>query len=120
MSQRGWAPSAPVEQSRRMRMTHSYVRRGWGGHYVAVLFVLQLPLTHKPFKQSERDIFLRTVSLVFIIASICILHESASDYTTVSQLRQRLLSWVYKTRCWEGSHPSAEKQSVYSAAPPAN
>ena len=50
MSQRGWAPRPPVEQSRRTRTTHSYVRRGWGGQYVAVLFGLQLLLTHKPFK----------------------------------------------------------------------
>ena len=41
-----WVPRPPVEQSRRTRTTHGYVRRGWGGHYVAVLFGLQLPLTH--------------------------------------------------------------------------
>ena len=50
MSQRGWAPRSPVEQPRRTRTTHGYVRRGWGGQYVAVLFGLQLPLTHKLFK----------------------------------------------------------------------
>ena len=31
-----WASGPPVEQSRRMRMTHGYVQRGWGGQYVAV------------------------------------------------------------------------------------
>ena len=36
MSQRGWAPRPPLEQPRRTRTIHGDVRRGWGGHYVAV------------------------------------------------------------------------------------
>ena len=61
MSQRRWAPRPPVELSRRTRTTHSDARRGWEGQYIAVLFGLQLPLTHKLFAR-------------LIIASICILH----------------------------------------------
>ena len=83
MSQRGWASRPPVEQSRRMRTTHGYVRRGRGGQYVAVLFGLQLPLTHNPFNKVRGIFFLKKFSLIFIIASICILHESAYDYTTI-------------------------------------
>ena len=53
-----------------------------GGQYVAVLFGPQLPLTHKPFQIKWEVYFLKKSSLVFIIASLCILHESAYDYTT--------------------------------------
>ena len=68
MFQRGWAPRPPVEQPRRTGKKHSYGHRS-GGQYIAVLFGLQLPLKHNPFKESER-----TVSLVFIVSlcSICI------------------------------------------------
>ena len=57
-----------------------------GGQYIAVLFGLQLPLTRN-LSNKVRGIFFKEVSLVFIIASICILHvyvdESAYDYTTL-------------------------------------
>ncbi len=74
MSQRGWAPRPPVEQLKRTRTTHGDVRSGWGGQYVAVFVQFPTPShTHNPFKLSESYIFLKKSSLVFIIASICIL-----------------------------------------------
>ena len=48
-SQRGWAPRSPVEQHKRTGKKRYYGQKS-GGQYVAVLFVLQLPLTHNPFK----------------------------------------------------------------------
>ena len=41
MSERGWAPRPPVEQSRRTRTTH----------VLQPLFSLQLPLTRKPYNK---------------------------------------------------------------------
>ena len=44
-----WALRLPVEQPKRTAKKHGYGQ--WNeGQYVAVLFGLQLPLTHKPFK----------------------------------------------------------------------
>ena len=40
------------------------------GQYVAVLFGLQLPLTHNPFNKVRGIFFLRTVSLVTIVSSL--------------------------------------------------
>ena len=44
-----WAPRPSVEQPRRTRKKRGYDQK-CGGQYVAVLFGLQLPLTHNPFK----------------------------------------------------------------------
>ena len=55
MSQRGWAPRPPVEQPRRTGKKRCCGHRR-GGQYVAVLFGLQLPLTHNPFNK-VRGIF---------------------------------------------------------------
>ena len=44
-----WATRPPLEQHRRVVKKHGYDQLS-GGQYVAVLFGLQLPLTHKPFK----------------------------------------------------------------------
>ena len=41
-----WVPSPPVEQPRRTGK-----KRGYECQYVAVLFSLQLPLTHNPFNK---------------------------------------------------------------------
>ena len=49
MSQRGWAPRPPVEQLRTGKKCYCGHRSG--GQYVAVLFGLQLPLTHNPFNK---------------------------------------------------------------------
>ena len=43
-----WAPRPPVGKPRRTGKKHGYGHRS-GGQYVAVLFSLQLPLTHNPF-----------------------------------------------------------------------
>ena len=51
----GWALRPPVEQPRRTGKKHCYGYKS-GGQYVAVLFSLQLPLTHNPFKK-VRGIF---------------------------------------------------------------
>ena len=50
MSQRGWASRPPVEQPRRTGKKRYYGQKS-GGQYVAVLFGLQLPLTHTPFNK---------------------------------------------------------------------
>ena len=47
MSQRGWAPNPWLSNSGRER--NVVVAIGMGGQYVAVLFGLQLPLTHNTF-----------------------------------------------------------------------
>ena len=49
------------------------------------LFSLQLPLTHTTLSNKGRGIFFKKSSLVFIIASICILQEFAYDNTTHPQ-----------------------------------
>ena len=46
--QADWAPRPPVEQPRRTGKKHCYGQSG--DQYVAVLFGLQLPLTHNPFE----------------------------------------------------------------------
>ena len=55
MSQRGWALRPRVEQPRRTGKKHFYGHKS-GGQYVAVLFGLQLPLTHNLFNK-VRGIF---------------------------------------------------------------
>ena len=68
--------------SPRERERHNADGHKSGGQYIAVLFDLQLPLTVKPwvtfsnpFNKVRGTYFSkRTVSLVFIIVSICILH----------------------------------------------
>ena len=50
MSQRGWAPRSPVEQPKRTGKKRGYGHES-GGQYVAVLFGLQLPLTHNTFNK---------------------------------------------------------------------
>ena len=67
-------PRPPVEQPSRTRTTHGNVRRGCGGHYVAVLFGLQLPLTPKPYNKWEVHIFLKVCVGRYYCVSICILH----------------------------------------------
>ena len=44
-----WAPRPPVEQPWRTGKKRGYGHKS-GGQYDAVLFGLQLPLTHNPFK----------------------------------------------------------------------
>ena len=56
MSQRGWAPRPPVEQPRRTGKKHCYGHKS-EGQYVAVLFGLQLPLTHNPFNKVRGRFF---------------------------------------------------------------
>ena len=48
-TQKGWAPRPPGEQPKRTGKKHGYGQKS-GGQYVAVLFGLQLPLTHNSFK----------------------------------------------------------------------
>ena len=55
MSQRGCAPRPPIEQPWRTGKKGGYGQLS-GGQYVAVLFRLQLPLTHNPFNK-VRGIF---------------------------------------------------------------
>ena len=51
MSQRGWAPRPPVEQSWRTKTRYGDVRRGWEGQYVAVFVQSPTPShTHSKFK----------------------------------------------------------------------
>ncbi len=74
--------SSPGEQERNADGHKS------GGHYVAVLFGLQLPLTHNPFKYSERYILLKDCVTHLCCVVVMILHESADGYTTkVVELR---------------------------------
>ena len=54
-TQRGWAPKPPVEQPRRTGKKRRCGHKS-GGQNVAVLFSLQLPLTHNPFNK-VRGIF---------------------------------------------------------------
>ena len=56
MSQRGWAPRPPVEQPGRTGKKRWWPKDWGGGQYVAVMFGLQLPLTHNPFNKM-RGIF---------------------------------------------------------------
>ena len=51
-----WASRPPVEQSRRTRTTHGYVRRGWGVRYFAV-FVQSPTLSHTTLSNKVRGIF---------------------------------------------------------------
>ena len=69
-----WAP-------RRTGKKRSYGHKS-GGQYVAVLFGLQLPLTHNPFKKSER----------------CVIHL----YCIVFCMHMCLYSWswLYNTLRW--------------------
>ena len=79
-----------------------------GGQYVAVLFGLQLPLTHILSNKVRGIFFLRTVSLVFI-ASLslcrCVLHESAYEYTATLRIT-RYRSRVKWSNPEEGVAPS--------------
>ena len=45
-----WAPRPPVEQHGRTGKKRHYGQKS-GGQYIAVLFGLQLPLTHNPFNK---------------------------------------------------------------------
>ena len=45
-----WASRPPVEQPRRTRTTHGYVRRGWGGQYVAVFVQSPTPSPTQNFQ----------------------------------------------------------------------
>ena len=56
MSQRGWAPRPPIEQPRRTAKKRCSGQKS-GGQYAAVLFGLQLPLTHNPFNKVRSRFF---------------------------------------------------------------
>ena len=51
-----WAPRPLVEQPKRKGKKHCYGHKS-GGQYVAVLFGLQLPLTHNPFNKVRGRFF---------------------------------------------------------------
>ena len=89
MSQRGWAPRPPVEQSKRTRTTHGDGRMGWGGQYVAIFVQSPTPSHTQPFKSSKRYIFLRSLRSSLFFASICILHVYV--YICI------FIIWVYNT-----------------------
>ena len=55
-TQRGWAPRPPVKQLMRTGKKRCYGHKS-GGQYVAVLFGLQLPLTHTPFNKMRSVFF---------------------------------------------------------------
>ena len=76
------------------------------GQYIAVLFGLQLPLTHKPFKYSERYIFLNEVfarlyslrQYVFCMY-ICIYARLLCGYTTVGFLKRIIICCKKDSSC---------------------
>ena len=55
-----WAPGPPVEQPWRQER-HNADGHKSGGEYIAVLFGLQLPLTHKPFQIKWEVYFFKEV-----------------------------------------------------------
>ena len=96
ISQGGQAPRPLVEQPRRTRTTQGNVRRGWGGLYVAVFIRSPTPSHTQPFYNKVRGIFfLKKSWLVFIIASICLLHVDVCidayllcGYTTIALIQK--------------------------------
>ena len=54
-----------------------------GGQYIAVFVRSPTPSHTQTFQIKWEVYFLKKSSLVFIIASICILHASAYEYTTI-------------------------------------
>ena len=70
-----WAPGPPFEQPPfGEQERHNADGHKSGGQYVAILFGLQLPLTRNLSNKVRAYIFLKKSLLVFIIASVCILH----------------------------------------------
>ena len=68
-----WAPRPPVKQHRRTGKKRCNGHKN-GDQCVAVLFGLQLPLTHNPFNKVRGRFFKRTVSLLrrYVSACICV------------------------------------------------
>ena len=105
MSQRGWAPRSPVEQLRKTGKKRCCGHKS-GCQYVAVLFGLQLPLTHNPFNKVRGIFFKRTVS-ARLHCVVMFLHAYVlCGYTTYDRppylllllpgdTTLKLLSWLY-------------------------
>ena len=84
-----WAPRSPVEQPRRTGKKRCYGHKS--RQYVAVLFGLQLPLTHNPFNKVRRIYFSKELCpLVFIelnmysVKCICVCIVDCDNTTSVS------------------------------------
>ena len=82
MSQRGWAPKPPVEQPRRTGKKRDYGHKS-GGQYDAVLYGLQLPLTHSPFNKVRGRFFLKNCVARLYCVVFMILHTDVHVYAYV-------------------------------------
>ena len=87
-TQRGWAPGPGWRVQEYGKETLMAIRVG--GHYAAVLFGLQLPLTHNPFNKVRGIFFLKDCVVLRYWVVVMILHASASEYTTID-LRSTLI-----------------------------
>ena len=95
MSQRGWVPRPPVEQSRRTRTTHGDVRRDWWGLCCCSLCSVCNSLSHTQPFQIKWEVYL--FKEVFAHYH-CVVVFYMNQHMTIQQYGQWIKQWVFVTR----------------------